>query len=238
MQDSTTYRVGDATITKIFEIGLDAVEGEFLFPGIDPASIARERGRFGPGSVDPRTGALRLSIHSWLVRTPERVVLIDTATGNDKERPGAAVLHRLNEPFLDRLRAAGVAPDDVDLVLMTHLHADNVGWNTSLAGDRWVPVFPNALHVFSGRELAYLAALSAGDGSDAAIRDAASLGPMLHPPKTACGRSSRPASRGRSWWTARRLPTASASCRAPVTASITPASASPRAVSAPCSGAM
>ncbi|BAM89506.1 beta-lactamase domain protein [Bradyrhizobium oligotrophicum S58] len=182
MQDSTTHRVGDATITKIFEIGLDAVEGEFLFPSIDPASIARERGRFGPGSVDPRTGALRLSIHSWLVQTPERVVLIDTATGNDKERPGAAVLHRLNEPFLDRLRAAGVAPDDVDLVLMTHLHADHVGWNTSLAGDRWVPVFPNALHVFSGRELAYLAALSAGDGSDAAIRDAARLGPMLHPP--------------------------------------------------------
>ncbi|MGJ4902771.1 MBL fold metallo-hydrolase [Bradyrhizobium sp. HKCCYLS2058] len=182
MQDITTYRVGDATISRIFEIGLDAVEGEFLFPGVDAASIARERGRFGPGSVDPRTGSLRLSIHSWLVRTPERVVLIDTATGNDKERPGAAVLHRLNEPFLDRLRAAGVAPDDVDLVLMTHLHADHVGWNTQLADGRWTPVFPNAQHVFSGRERAYVAALSAGDGSDAAIRDAAGLGPMLHPP--------------------------------------------------------
>ncbi|WP_315756712.1 MULTISPECIES: MBL fold metallo-hydrolase [unclassified Bradyrhizobium] len=182
MQDITTYRVGDAIITRIFEIGLDAVEGEFLFPGVDAASIARERGRFEPGSVDPRTGSLRLSIHSWLVRTPERVVLIDTATGNDKERPVAAALHRLNEPFLDRLRAAGVAPDDVDLVLMTHLHADHVGWNTQLADGRWMPVFPNAQHIFSGRERAYVAALSAGNGSDAGIRDAAGLGPMLHPP--------------------------------------------------------
>jgi len=182
MQDITTHRVGDATVTKLFEIGLDAVEGSFLFPGIDPGSIAREGRGFGPGSVDPNTGSLRLSIHSWVVRTPERVILIDTATGNDKERPGAAVLHRLNEPFLDRLRAAGVAPEDVDLVLMTHLHADHVGWNTHLVDGRWVPTFPNARHVFSGREHAYLAALSAGDGSEAAIRDAARLGPMAHPP--------------------------------------------------------
>ncbi|GLH75932.1 MBL fold metallo-hydrolase [Bradyrhizobium sp. SSBR45G] len=182
MQDIMTYRVGDATISKIFEIGLDAVDGEFLFPGIDPGSIARERGGFGPGSVDPRTGSLRLSIHSWLVRTPSRVILVDTATGNDKERPGAAVLHRLNAPFLERLRAAGVTPEDVDLVLLTHLHADHVGWNTHLANDHWVPAFPNAQHVFSGREHAYLVALSAGDGSDAAIRDDARLGPMLHPP--------------------------------------------------------
>jgi len=182
MQDIATYRVGNATVTRIFEIGLDAVEGSFLFPGIDPDSIARERHRFGPGSVDPQTGSLRLSIHSWLVQTPERVVLVDTATGNDKERPGAAVLHRLNEPFLDRLKAAGVGPDDVDLVLMTHLHADHVGWNTKLVDGRWLPTFPNAQHIFSGRERAYATALSAGDGSDAAIRDAAKLGPMAHPP--------------------------------------------------------
>jgi glyoxylase-like metal-dependent hydrolase (beta-lactamase superfamily II) len=182
MQDITTYRIGDATITKISEIALDGIEGSFLFPGVDPDSIARERGAFGPGSVEPRTGSLRLSVHSWLVQTPERVVLIDTATGNDKERPGAVVLHHLNEPFLERLKAAGVSPEDVDLVLMTHLHADHVGWNTRLVDGRWVPTFPNARHVFSARERAYATALSAGDGSDAAIRDQAKLGPIEHPP--------------------------------------------------------
>jgi glyoxylase-like metal-dependent hydrolase (beta-lactamase superfamily II) len=70
----------------------------------------------------------------------------------------------------------------VDLVLHTHLHADHVGWNTSKVDGGWVPTFPNARHIFSGRECAYLAALSASDGSDAAIRAEAKLGRMTHLP--------------------------------------------------------
>jgi hypothetical protein len=57
-----------------------------------------------------------------------------------------------------------------------------VGWNTKKVDGRWVPTFPNAQYIFSGRELAYLAALSAADGSDASIRAEARLGPMPHPP--------------------------------------------------------
>jgi glyoxylase-like metal-dependent hydrolase (beta-lactamase superfamily II) len=54
--------------------------------------------------------------------------------------------------FLDDLRAAGVDPGSVDLVLCTHLHVDHVGWNTRLAGGRWVPTFPRARHLFTRRE--------------------------------------------------------------------------------------
>ena len=54
-----------------------------------------------------------------------------------------------------RLRAAGVAPEDVDLVLCTHLHADHVGWNTMLRDGRWVPTFPNAKYLFSRADDAY-----------------------------------------------------------------------------------
>jgi glyoxylase-like metal-dependent hydrolase (beta-lactamase superfamily II) len=67
-------------------------------------------------------------------------------------------------------------------VLHTHLHADHVGWNTRKVDGRWVPTFPNARYLFSGRERAYLAALSASDGSDAAIRAEVKLGRMTHPP--------------------------------------------------------
>jgi glyoxylase-like metal-dependent hydrolase (beta-lactamase superfamily II) len=70
----------------------------------------------------------------------------------------------------------------VDLVLLAHLHVDHVGWNTRKVDGRWVPTFPNAKYVFSGRERAYLAALSAADGSDAAIRAEAKLDRMAHPP--------------------------------------------------------
>jgi glyoxylase-like metal-dependent hydrolase (beta-lactamase superfamily II) len=50
---------------------------------------------------------------------------------------------------LQRLRAAGVQPEEIDIVLCTHLHSDHVGWNTILVDGRWVPTFPNAKYLFS-----------------------------------------------------------------------------------------
>jgi glyoxylase-like metal-dependent hydrolase (beta-lactamase superfamily II) len=55
------------------------------------------------------------------------------------------------------LKAAGVAPEDIDFVMCTHLHADHVGWNTRLDNGRWVPTFPNARYLFSRREYDYWA---------------------------------------------------------------------------------
>ncbi|AGA25010.1 MBL fold metallo-hydrolase [Singulisphaera acidiphila] len=175
--------VGDATVTKIPELALDVTEAEVHFPGqVNVSTAVEETRKLWGGSVDGQTGQLRQSIHAWLVRTPTRVILVDTATGNGKNRPNLPILNHLNEPFLDRLKAAGVRPEEVDLVLHTHLHVDHVGWNTRKIDGRWVPTFPNARYIFSGRERAYLAALSAADGSDAAIRTAAKLGPMPQPP--------------------------------------------------------
>ncbi|PLB94680.1 MBL fold metallo-hydrolase, partial [Klebsiella pneumoniae] len=48
---------------------------------------------------------------------------------------------------------AGVNPEDVTLVLLTHLHTDHVGWNTVWQDDRWVPLFPNARYLCSAKEL-------------------------------------------------------------------------------------
>ena len=177
-----SYRVGAATITKIPELALEGIDAALLYPEYDSEAGAEEVRKLGPGSVDRQTGLLRQSVHAWLVTTPDRIILVDTASGNDKERPGLAVLHHLNEPFLERLSAAGVAPGDVDLVLLTHIHADHAGWNTSKLGERWIPTFPNARYVFSARERAYNAALAAATSSDAAIRAEASLGPMARLP--------------------------------------------------------
>ena len=54
-------------------------------------------------------------------------------------------------PFLETLTAAGFAPDSIDTVLCTHLHVDHVGWNTRLAGGKWVPTFANALAILFGK---------------------------------------------------------------------------------------
>ena len=51
--------------------------------------------------------------------------------------------------YLERLAAAGVRPDEVDMVMCTHLHVDHVGWNTQLENGSWVPTFKNAKYVWS-----------------------------------------------------------------------------------------
>jgi glyoxylase-like metal-dependent hydrolase (beta-lactamase superfamily II) len=185
MATTTVHRVGDATVIKIPDLALDTDAG-FLYPDLanDPTAVQQTR-KLWPNSVDPQTDLLRQSIHAWLVQTPTRVILIDSAIGNDKDRPLVPFLNHLKGPFLDLIKAAGVRPEQVDLVLHTHLHVDHVGWNTKKVDGRWVPTFPNARYVFSGREHAYLAALSAADGSDAEVRAEVNLGPMPHPPHSA-----------------------------------------------------
>jgi glyoxylase-like metal-dependent hydrolase (beta-lactamase superfamily II) len=95
-----------------------------------------------PNHYDPASGKLKLSVHSWFVQVGGRSILIDTCVGNDKERPFFPLWHRLKTPYLDRLAQAGAKPEDVNLVMCTHLHSDHVGWNTRLTNGRWVPTSP------------------------------------------------------------------------------------------------
>ncbi len=179
IRPARTYQIGDAAVTRIDELTLTAFTHNTLYPGSDPAVLERHRGTFGPGSVEPGTGILIQSIHTWLVQTPGHTMLIDTATGNGKHRPAVPIFDQLDTPYLSRLAAAGVRPEDVTRVLLTHTHADHVGWNTRLDGTRWVPSFPNARYVVSRLEQAYNEALA--DGLPP-VPPPAELGPMLRTP--------------------------------------------------------
>ncbi|MEU5742195.1 MBL fold metallo-hydrolase, partial [Streptomyces tendae] len=53
------------------------------------------------------------------------------------------------------LARAGVRPEDVDIVINTHLHIDHVGWNTYLDGRTWVPTFPNATYLMAKADFDY-----------------------------------------------------------------------------------
>ena len=97
-------------------------------------------------------GRLKMSIHSLVVETPTRRIVIDTGLGNDKQGRNVPTWNNRNEPFLERMTAAGFPPESVDTVLCTHLHVDHVGWNTRLVGGRWVPTFANARYVFGQTE--------------------------------------------------------------------------------------
>lgn len=145
---NTVYRVGDVTVTKIDELHLDVATPNFLYPAWEPEELARNDSWLVQGNIDARKEHFLQSIHTWLVRTKHHTILVDTGTGNDKERPLNPIFHRLKTPYLERLAAAGVRPEDVDYVLITHLHVDHCGWNTRLVDGRYVPTFPNARYVF------------------------------------------------------------------------------------------
>lgn len=182
MTNLDTFFVGDARIIKVPELALDTVDIAQLFPEGDLRMLSSDAIHWGKQSFDFERGLLRQSIHTWVVQTPTHTVLVDTATGNDKQRPTAPLFHQLAEPFLERLQAVGVSPESVDLVMLTHLHADHVGWNTRLQGKRWVPTFPHARYIFSEREYAYNLALSQDRMKVGSIQRQAGAGTPRHEP--------------------------------------------------------
>src|SRR5271156_5012972 len=97
-------------------------------------------------------GRLKMSIHSLVIETPSRRIVVDTGLGNDKEGRKVPTWNNRQDPFLETLIAAGFAPDSIDTVLCTHLHIDHVGWNTRLVGGSWVPTFPNARYLITRAE--------------------------------------------------------------------------------------
>ena len=145
-----TWAIGDVTVIRIEEqIGFASRAPEDYLDGFEREVLARHLDWLVPHHYSPREDRLVNSVHSWLIRTGRHTVLLDSCAGNHKHRPGFPRFHQLDIPFLNRLRAAGVQPEEVDAVLCTHLHSDHVGWNTMLVDGRWVPTFPNAKYLFS-----------------------------------------------------------------------------------------
>jgi glyoxylase-like metal-dependent hydrolase (beta-lactamase superfamily II) len=75
-----------------------------------------------------------------LIRTGRENVLVDT--GGGALAPTTGHLHR-------NLRALGVEPADIDVVILTHAHADHIGGNLTADG---TPAFPRARYVISRPE--------------------------------------------------------------------------------------
>jgi glyoxylase-like metal-dependent hydrolase (beta-lactamase superfamily II) len=147
-----TLTLGEVAISRITEIGRSAFPTTQMLPESDAGRIVQHHRWIKPHFFDDVTGDLGSRIQTWVVRTPEHTVLVDTGVGNDKIRHETDLWNKRKGGYLDDLRAAGVTPEQVDLVLCTHLHVDHVGWNTRLVDGRWVPTFPKARYVFPGEE--------------------------------------------------------------------------------------
>src|SRR5438477_9728889 len=146
------WHVGEVEITRVLEFEAALFEPAVVHPEASPEIIARHRTWLEPTLMDPASGLLVFAFHSTVIRTLRATILVDTCSGNDKERLHKLRYHRKNWPYLANLTAAGFMPEDIDYVLCTHLHADHVGWNTRHLSGRWVTTFPNARYLFARQE--------------------------------------------------------------------------------------
>jgi glyoxylase-like metal-dependent hydrolase (beta-lactamase superfamily II) len=93
-----------------------------------------------------------LGLNCLLVRSHGKLVLIETGVG-DKEGHRRQASPAEEGTLLLELAALGIRPDEIDVVINTHLHADHCGWNTTqLEGGRLVPTFPKARYLIQRGE--------------------------------------------------------------------------------------
>src|SRR5271166_160711 len=87
---------------------------------------------------------VQAGLNSLLIRTEKKNVLVETGMGN---KLSERMIKFYGQPahLLANLAAAGVAPEEIDIVINTHLHFDHCGWNTVRSKDGKVaPTFPRA----------------------------------------------------------------------------------------------
>ncbi|MBY0279268.1 MBL fold metallo-hydrolase [Candidatus Binatia bacterium] len=146
------WTVGRCTITSILEEQIEHIPPEMFFPVATAADVARH-GWLVPDFADA-DGRIALRVQALVVEIGRRCVLVDPCVGNGKTL-AVPFWNQREWPFLERFADAGFAPERVDTVVHTHLHADHVGWDTHLADGRWVPTFTRARHLYTARELAW-----------------------------------------------------------------------------------
>jgi glyoxylase-like metal-dependent hydrolase (beta-lactamase superfamily II) len=86
---------------------------------------------------------VQAGLNSLLIRTGKQNVLVETGMGN-KLSDRMVKFYGQPAQLLTNLAAAGIAPEDIDIVINTHLHFDHCGWNTIKKDGKIVPTFPRA----------------------------------------------------------------------------------------------
>ena len=118
-----------------------------IFPDVSAEAWAPYKLLYPEIFPDPDTWSAHF--HCYLLRSQGRNILVDTGVGSNATNPGtvAAMLNGVDGRLIAQLQSAGVKPEDVDTVLLTHLHPDHVGWNLSGGGRNPRPTFPKARYL-------------------------------------------------------------------------------------------
>lgn len=150
-----TRRVGSVEITALTD-----AEGPFFshrheaFPTADAEQFAAADA-YDPGSVTD-DGRWWLKFRAFAIRGESGVTMVDTGIG-PADSP-ASTWAPVPGELPAELAAAGISPEEVTTVVLTHLHTDHVGW--AVTGAR--PFFPNARYLLQTAEYEAVDALNPG----------------------------------------------------------------------------
>lgn len=140
--------VGNVEVLDLCDCVVDiSIPLNELFPKVPPEAWVPYRKRFPEGFGGPETW--RVHMGGFLLRSEGRNILVDTGIGSSAMNPVAVAFFNggTDGRMLVELGSAGFRPEDVDTVIITHLHRDHVGWNLIPGIDGPKATFPNAKYV-------------------------------------------------------------------------------------------
>ncbi|MEP7060169.1 MAG: MBL fold metallo-hydrolase [Actinomycetota bacterium] len=156
-----TLEIGQITVTALLDGAADAGPMADSFPGAPQDQALAYRDRY-PGVFGANDG-WHLIVRTWLIRAEGTLILVDTGIGRDGA-PGPEWFGS-NGRLLEELEADGVAPADVDTVVITHIHDDHLG-GTVVAGK---PAFPEARYVIQTADISWQRELATKSEEDHAF---------------------------------------------------------------------
>ncbi|MCD4797236.1 MAG: MBL fold metallo-hydrolase [Candidatus Cloacimonetes bacterium] len=95
---------------------------------------------------------IKLALNLLLIRTEGKNILIDTGIGNKISDKIKKIFNPSEFVLLQNLSKLSIAREDINFVVLTHLHFDHAGGVTSLIDGRKELTFPNAIHIIQKRE--------------------------------------------------------------------------------------
>lgn len=138
--------LGDFELTLLSD-GTYLADGGAMF-GVVPKTLWSKR------VIYDDLNRMTCGLNTLLVRTGKHNVVIETGIG-PKLTPKMAGFFHPQMKLMESFAAAGVSPQEIDIVINTHLHFDHAGWNTRIENGKVVPTFPRAKYFFQEGELAH-----------------------------------------------------------------------------------
>lgn len=145
INDNFRFQVGNKEIISLND-AIPNLAAREMFPSVSESEWKDFYTTYFNAFQDINMWAPRISCN--FIRTPDQLILIDTGVGPSSTT--FAQFIKTDGKLPQQMQKEGIAATDVDIVFLTHLHGDHVGWNTSSEDKQ--PFFPNAQYLASAAD--------------------------------------------------------------------------------------